>query len=151
MLFAWNCFSLFTCAILKADRVHMIQQFVYLFILMGLGFEVRVLCLQSRHSAAWATFPVHFALVILEMGSQELFTWAGLEPQSSPYQPPRLLRLQAWATGTRSNNFFIGHKFQGNENLTCTIYTKTHSKLIQINPKLKINQMPSKSWNTARW
>jgi hypothetical protein len=29
--------------------------------------------LQSRHSATWKTPPVHFALVILEMGSCEIF------------------------------------------------------------------------------
>jgi hypothetical protein len=40
---------------------------------VGLGFELRALSLQSRHSTAWATPPVHFALVILKMGSCELF------------------------------------------------------------------------------
>jgi hypothetical protein len=38
------------------------------FVLMGLGFELRASCLQSRYSTTWATTPVHFALVILEMG-----------------------------------------------------------------------------------
>jgi hypothetical protein len=38
-----------------------------LFILVGLGFELRALSLQSRHSTAWATPLVHFALLILEM------------------------------------------------------------------------------------
>jgi hypothetical protein len=38
------------------------------FLLVGLGFELRALHLQSRCSTAWATPPVHFALVILEMG-----------------------------------------------------------------------------------
>jgi hypothetical protein len=33
--------------------------------------------------------PVHFALVILEMGSQELFSQAGLEQQSSLSQSPK--------------------------------------------------------------
>jgi hypothetical protein len=37
---------------------------MYLF--MGLGFELSASYLQSRHSTAWVTPPVHFALVILE-------------------------------------------------------------------------------------
>jgi hypothetical protein len=33
--------------------------------------------------------PVHFALVILEMESYELFAWAGLKPLSSLTQPSK--------------------------------------------------------------
>jgi hypothetical protein len=40
----------------------------FFFFLVGLGFEFRALHLQSRCSIAWAMPPVHFALVILEMG-----------------------------------------------------------------------------------
>jgi hypothetical protein len=43
--------------------------FFFFFFLVGLGFELRVLHLQTRCSPAWATTSVHFALVILEMGS----------------------------------------------------------------------------------
>jgi hypothetical protein len=57
------------------------------YFLVGLGFELRTWCLQNRHSTARATPPAHFALLILEMGSQELFAWAGLKPQSS--RPPK--------------------------------------------------------------
>jgi hypothetical protein len=32
-----------------------------------------------RHSTTYATLPVHFALVILKMGSHKLFAWAGLK------------------------------------------------------------------------
>jgi hypothetical protein len=39
--------------------------------------------LQSRCSIAWATPTVHFGLVILEMGSCELFALGGLELWSS--------------------------------------------------------------------
>jgi hypothetical protein len=46
----------------KQDRI------IYLFILVRLVFELRVLHLQSRHSAACTTPPANFALVILEMG-----------------------------------------------------------------------------------
>jgi hypothetical protein len=47
------------------------------------------LSLQSRPSTAWATPPVHFALVILEMGFCKLFAQAGLDLQSSWSQPPK--------------------------------------------------------------
>jgi hypothetical protein len=36
--------------------------------LMGLRFELRTSPLQSRHSIAWATPPVHFALVVWRWG-----------------------------------------------------------------------------------
>jgi hypothetical protein len=39
-----------------------------LFFLVGLGLELRASYLQSRHATAWATHPVHFPLVILELG-----------------------------------------------------------------------------------
>jgi hypothetical protein len=34
-------------------------------------------------------YPVHFALVILEIGSQELFPWTGFELTSSQSKPPK--------------------------------------------------------------
>jgi hypothetical protein len=40
----------------------------FFFFLVRLKFEVRASYLQSWHSIAWATPPVHFALVSLEMG-----------------------------------------------------------------------------------
>jgi hypothetical protein len=44
----------------------------------------------------------HFALVIfIEMGSYELFAWAGHEPDPSNLSLPCYLRIQAWATSTR--------------------------------------------------
>jgi hypothetical protein len=46
----------------------------------GLEFELRASCLQSRHTTISATPTVHFALVILKMGSYELFALASLEP-----------------------------------------------------------------------
>jgi hypothetical protein len=39
-----------------------------LLFLVGLGFELRASHLQSRHPTPWVMPPVHFALVILEMG-----------------------------------------------------------------------------------
>jgi hypothetical protein len=54
-----------------------------LFSLVGVGFELRA------SSATWATHPVHFALVILEMRSCKPFAQAGLEPQSSQSQSPK--------------------------------------------------------------
>jgi hypothetical protein len=48
---------------------------LFFFFLVGLGFEVRASCLQSRHSTAWAIPPVHFALVILEIGVSWGLSW----------------------------------------------------------------------------
>jgi hypothetical protein len=48
----------------------------------------------------WSHTSVHFALVILEIGSWELFAWTGLEPWSSQSQPLLQLGLQVWTTGT---------------------------------------------------
>jgi hypothetical protein len=70
---------------------------------MGLGFELRASYSQSRCFTTWATCPVHFTLVILEMRAHELFVWAGLEPWSTQFQPPKKLGLQVWATGTQFN------------------------------------------------
>jgi hypothetical protein len=36
-----------------------------------------------------ASTPVHFALLILEIGSLELFAWTGLKPWFSQSQPPK--------------------------------------------------------------
>jgi hypothetical protein len=55
---------------------------VYIFILVGLGFELRALYLQSLLSTTWGTRPVHIALVILELVSLKLFAWASFEPRS---------------------------------------------------------------------
>jgi hypothetical protein len=57
---------------------------IYIF---GRGWEFRSWLLQSRCSNTWATPPIHFSLVSLEMGSHELFARAGLEPQSSWSEP----------------------------------------------------------------
>jgi hypothetical protein len=35
--------------------------------LVGLEFELRASCLQSSHFTTWATLPVHFDLVVLEI------------------------------------------------------------------------------------
>jgi hypothetical protein len=43
----------------------------------------------------------HFALFILEMGSRQLFAWAGLKPWPLGSQPPKKLGLQVWAAGAR--------------------------------------------------
>jgi hypothetical protein len=53
------------------------------------GVEFRASNLQNRHSITWATPPVYFVLVILEMRSPELFAQAGLEPWSAQSQPPK--------------------------------------------------------------
>jgi hypothetical protein len=61
------------------DRILPLLVAISFFFLMELGFELRASLLQSRCSPTWATPPVHFALVILEMGAlYELIAPAGL-------------------------------------------------------------------------
>jgi hypothetical protein len=62
-------------------------KFFFLSYLMGLEFELRAWHLQA--GALWLELipSVHFALVILETGSQELFAWADLKPQFSQSCP----------------------------------------------------------------
>jgi hypothetical protein len=63
--------------------LHSSVLFLFLFfILVGLELELRTVHLQNRCSTAWVTFPVHFALVILETGSCKLFCWPGFQPWS---------------------------------------------------------------------
>jgi hypothetical protein len=54
--------------------------------------------LSNQASPSWATPPAHFALVILEMRSWELFVQAGLKLLS---QPPKEIGLKVWASGTQ--------------------------------------------------
>jgi hypothetical protein len=49
------------------------------FFLVGLGFNSGLHTCKSRHSTVWTTLPIHFSLVILEMGSHKLFAQAGLK------------------------------------------------------------------------
>jgi hypothetical protein len=51
--------------------------------LVGLGFELRALSLQSRYLTTGGTLQSIFALVILQKGSLKLFAQVGLESQSS--------------------------------------------------------------------
>jgi hypothetical protein len=70
-----------------------------LFFLVKLRTELRISHLQSRHSATWDTSPVHFTLVILEMGGrgEVLQTICPGWPLNCN---PEELGLQVWATGT---------------------------------------------------
>jgi hypothetical protein len=61
----------------------------FFFFLVGLDFELRALHFQSRCLTTGATPSLHFALVILEMGSCELFAWTDLEPWSFWSQPSK--------------------------------------------------------------
>jgi hypothetical protein len=68
ILFLWACVKSYTHGQLGT------------FILVGLGIKLSASCLQSRHCTAWATPPVHFALVILEMRPFKIFAQANLKP-----------------------------------------------------------------------
>jgi hypothetical protein len=74
------------------DQIISRMEFFCCFVfLVGVGFELRASCLQSGCSTTCATPPVHFALVILEMESLELFAQADLELESSQSQPLKQL------------------------------------------------------------
>jgi hypothetical protein len=75
-LLAYQSYSLLKFLVVALE--FSIYFFFFLF-LVRLGFEFRTPCLQSRNATAWATPPIHFDLVILETGSQELLALAGLE------------------------------------------------------------------------
>jgi hypothetical protein len=59
--------------------------------------------LQSRCSITWAAPPVHFALVILEMESCELFAWAvsNLEPPDLSIPTSQDYRCEPWHLATK--------------------------------------------------
>jgi hypothetical protein len=63
----------------------------FFFFLMRLGFKLRASGLLGRCSTAWATPPVHFALVLLEMGP--LWTLLGL---AWHFNPPDLSLPSSW-------------------------------------------------------
>jgi hypothetical protein len=52
----------------KSTRLTPTHPLFFFFFLVELGFELMALCLQSKHSTTLATLPIHFVLVILEMG-----------------------------------------------------------------------------------
>jgi hypothetical protein len=62
----------------------------------GLVFEPRPYYLQIRHSMTQAKPPVHYALVILEMGVCELFSWARWEWRSN-LSLPSCWDYKVWA------------------------------------------------------
>jgi hypothetical protein len=64
-----------------------------LFSFCGTGVWTQGFTLAKQVLATWATPPVHFALVILEMGSPELFLQADLKPQSSWPQDSRVANV----------------------------------------------------------
>jgi hypothetical protein len=82
-------------------------------------FELRALHLQSRCSIAWATHPVHFVLVILEMGSCELFGWTDLKPQFSGISASQVARTTVVSHQCPAHNLII---------------KSSPSKLIQASP-----------------
>jgi hypothetical protein len=57
-----------------------------LFVLVGLGFELRISCLQSSPSA-WATPQSILLWLFWRWGSHELFAWAGLKLWSWSHLP----------------------------------------------------------------
>jgi hypothetical protein len=68
--------DLLSVSILSSVRIFMV---FFSFFLVEPEFELRTLHLQIRLSTAWASSPVHFALVILEMEFWKVLLWASLE------------------------------------------------------------------------
>jgi hypothetical protein len=71
----------------------------FFFFLIGLGFELRALHLQSRHSTTWTISPVHFALIIF--GDGVLQTICPDWPQTtilpiSTSQRARIIGVSPW-------------------------------------------------------
>jgi hypothetical protein len=56
--------------------------------------------LRSRCSITWATPPVHFALVTLEIGSANYLPKLPLDHNPPDHSLSKYLGLQVWATGT---------------------------------------------------
>jgi hypothetical protein len=52
----------------QKSSIQCLSVFTSFYFFVGQGFELRTSCLQNSHSIAWATPPVFFDLVILEMG-----------------------------------------------------------------------------------
>jgi hypothetical protein len=67
------------------------------FFLVGLGFELRVSCLQRRPSTTWVTLPVHpFLIVLWDRISLSCPGWPGT--YDSHAFASRVLELQVWST-----------------------------------------------------
>jgi hypothetical protein len=77
---------------LRAESTSALFKF-YLFIVGIWVWSQSFLHLQSRCSKTWTIPSIHFALVILEMESHELFAQADLELQSSWSQPLKVARI----------------------------------------------------------
>jgi hypothetical protein len=92
---------IFTFLISCTQSPPLVCRNVTFFFFHGLGFELRTLWLQSRYSTTWTTSPVHFSLVVLEMGSHKLFAWTGLQPlPSSASQVSRITSVSHWWPAT---------------------------------------------------
>jgi hypothetical protein len=63
--------------------------FSFSFFFIGMGFELRALCFQSRCSSTWATCPVHFVLVILKMGLSKYFPGLASNPNPPDLRLPK--------------------------------------------------------------
>jgi hypothetical protein len=80
-----------------------LSTFFFFFCFFDGRFELRAWLLQSRHSAAWATPPVHFILFNLEMWLGELFAhgwpWITILLISGPNYLVHILSLQCGVEG----------------------------------------------------
>jgi hypothetical protein len=96
------------------------QLFFFLFRL-GLGFELRALRLQSRHSTSWATPPVHFGY----FGVGGLSNYLYRLPLNCG--PPNLSLPSSWITGMRHGREAVV-TFLPMENCRCWRRTQRYSE-----------------------
>jgi hypothetical protein len=96
----------FVCIFVKPFRIFRVKEGSF-FGGLGAEFWLRASHFQSSTCKKGATPPVHFAVVILQMGSCELFAWACLKLPSSQSQPLKQLGLQAWAPGAKCKTGFF--------------------------------------------
>jgi hypothetical protein len=90
--------------------------FCFLFFFGGPAVCTEGFMLTEKCSPTWAILPAHFALVVLEMGSCELFAGFVLKPWSSTLKQ---LGLQAWATNAWQECVLIFTFYMYLENSHC--------------------------------
>jgi hypothetical protein len=66
--------------------------------------------------------------------SHELFTYSGLEPQSSQSKPPKQLGLQAWVTGAQLLSSFLMLFKAVYTNAHTSFFHTPHSGVLSLSP-----------------
>jgi hypothetical protein len=88
---------------LESENCHSFFVFGFFFFFFFFWWDSEYVRAKQPCSTTWATPPVDFALVILEMGSCELFAWADFEPYPliTAYQAARIYRHELLVPGKK--------------------------------------------------